>query len=132
MEENRRGKTTFKGRQSLMEDGLQWKLTFDVRQPLMEDVPQWKTTYNGSQPLMKDDIQWKTASQILFFCDTLLSFFFNLFYAPISLFIEYPVNLFFYETPGILYRPLFIYDIIGLLILFTLIDTTEFNGKYLP
>ena len=57
-------KTTFDGRQPLMEDNLWWKMTFDERRPLMEDELWWKTTFDGRQPiynsLMEDTLWWKT------------------------------------------------------------------------
>ena len=37
-----------------MEDDLQWKTTFDGRQPLIED------SFGGRQPWMEDDHRWKT------------------------------------------------------------------------
>ena len=39
-----RWKTTFSGRQPLVEDDLQWKMTFGGRQPLVGDDPWWKMT----------------------------------------------------------------------------------------
>ena len=61
MEENLWWKTTFDGRQPLIEDDFQWKTTFDERWPLMEDDLWWKTTFDGRQPLMEVDLWWKTA-----------------------------------------------------------------------
>ena len=42
------GKTTFGGRQPLVEDDLRWKMTCGVRRPAVEDDLQWKTTFAGS------------------------------------------------------------------------------------
>ena len=51
-----------------MEDDLWWKTTFGGRQPLVEydlrwkveDDLQWKTTFSGRLPLVEEDPQWKT------------------------------------------------------------------------
>ena len=61
MEDNPRWKTTFGGRQSLVEDNLQYKMTFVGRQPSVEDNLWWKTLFGGRQPSVEDDLQWKTA-----------------------------------------------------------------------
>ena len=53
MEDVRRLKTTFNGRQAWMEDGLRQKKTLDGRRPLMEEDLLWKTTFDGGQPLME-------------------------------------------------------------------------------
>ena len=55
MEDDLLWKTTFGGRQPLVEDNLQWKTTFFGRQPLIEDDRQWKTTFGGRQLLVEDN-----------------------------------------------------------------------------
>ena len=54
--EDRGWKTTFNGRQTLMEDDLRWKMTFTGRRLLMEDDLRWKTTFNGRRHSMEDDL----------------------------------------------------------------------------
>ena len=60
-------KTTFDGRQPLMEDDFWWKKTFDGRRTLMEDNLRWKTTniqqFDGRHPLMKDRSSQDRSSQ---------------------------------------------------------------------
>ena len=42
-----------------MKDTLQWKTTFGGRQPLVEDDLRWKTTSCGRRPSVEDDFPWK-------------------------------------------------------------------------
>ena len=51
-------KTTFDGRQPLMEDNLWWKMPLDIRRPLTEDDLWQKMTFDGKRPLTEDNI-WK-------------------------------------------------------------------------
>ena len=59
-------KTTFGGRQPLLEDDLWWKTTFSGRgsfvgrQSSVEDNLWWRTTFGGRRPTVEDDLQWKT------------------------------------------------------------------------
>ena len=43
-----------------MEDDFQWKTTFDGRQPLMEADLRFKTVFDGGRPSTEADLQWKT------------------------------------------------------------------------
>ena len=55
MEDDLWRRTTFDGRQPLME------VDFDGRHPLMEDDIWWKTTFNGRQILTEDNLWQKNA-----------------------------------------------------------------------
>ena len=53
-------KTTFSGRQPLVEDNLRWKTTFGGRWSSVEDTLWWKATIGGRQPSLEGDHRWKT------------------------------------------------------------------------
>ena len=64
-------RTTFDGRQPLIEDNLWWRMTFGEKRSLIEDVLLWKTTYDvghlwwkmsfdGRWPLIENNLWWKS------------------------------------------------------------------------
>ena len=57
MEDDLWWKSTFVGRQTLVEEDLRWKMTLGGRQTSVEDNLWWKTTFGGTQPLMEDDLR---------------------------------------------------------------------------
>ena len=51
-------KTTFGGRQPLVDDDCRWKTIVGGRRPLVEDDLWWKTTLSGRQLSVEDDLWW--------------------------------------------------------------------------
>ena len=48
-------RSTYSGRQPLMEDDLRWKIPFDGRQPSIENELKWNTTFDGIKPSLEDN-----------------------------------------------------------------------------
>ena len=44
-----------------LDKGNMWKTTFGGRQPLVEDDYWWEMTFGGRTPFVEDDLWWKIA-----------------------------------------------------------------------